>query len=254
VGAVGLAAGILAPAATAANAHTSVVAVSPASSTIDLTDLVTTNDTATITAGLDANCPSALNNGGQSYGLTVNAPSFVTVAPQGATTGLHCGDAVSYLVTPNGIGTNTGTMSGDISFTPVVTNTPGKTDGIQKQVGAGSGSVTVIYTTSDCVDCGDDVGGSPAAAPAIANTYIDQNIVDANTAFLTACQAKGTNKNKSNWRGNVISYIAQDAYLMPGWVRFANFGVDAGDPSTWDAWTTAVKSEVDNYCGYHPTV
>lgn len=217
--------------------------------TIDLTDVnsddsaIIADDTATVVAGLDESCPSSLDTG-LSYGLTATGPAFVSIAPA-SVSGLHCGDTATFLVSAVTTATPpySGTHSGTLTFTPVVVST-GQSDphGVQNQLSAGLADITVVFPASDCTDCADEVDpGSPAAAPAIANAYINENVANG-TGLAAACQKKA--KNKSNWRGTVISYIAQDPNLMPGWVRF----VDFGDSGSWGAWTNAVEDEVNSFC------
>lgn len=228
--------------------------------TIDLTDVdgdgvsIPANDTATVVAGLpEETCPSSLDNG-LTYGLVATGPAFVSIAPA-SVSGLHCGDTATFVVSAVTTATPpySGTQAGTLTFTPVVASTGSSNPhGVQDQLSAGLATITVVFPASDCTDCDDGVDpGSPAAAPAIANAYINENVANS-TGLAAACQKKA--KNKSNWRGTVISYIAQDPSLMPGWVRFSEqYGVVAEDPDTWGTWTKAVEDEVNSFCAYTPS-
>jgi hypothetical protein len=183
---------------------------------------------ASVVVGLDGNCQNAIN--ATKYTIVPGTSAFVSVSPSMSGL-LKCGDTFSFTVTGTAV-----TAGSTLAFDAVAKN-----QGLQKKIGGTSISIVVIdstTTTSDCTTtntCPPVTAGRPAA-PAVANALI--NTVD---GLASACQK---NRGK-NWRGDVISTIAQNM-PKPESVK-DNLSIYPTDAD----WVNFVKSSLGSFHGLY---
>jgi len=176
----------------------SAVVLSPTS--LDFTAI---GQSAPVVAGLDSNCPNVIDaSKGQAFDISATGgDGSVATVTRTSSVGSrqNCADTINFSVTAVGCGTTTWT------FLPVVVNKNNFAEpGLQKKVQ--STTFTVTVTDPNCVTTPPPSGGQRAAAPAVANAYINAN--GARDSFTLLCTNGSYKKFGKTWRGALINDVA----------------------------------------------
>ncbi|MGH9008739.1 MAG: hypothetical protein ACRDYF_02715 [Acidimicrobiia bacterium] len=216
-------------------APASVLVATPSSLTLDANPAAPVNigDTphsASVVVGLDLNCSQATE--ATQYSIVAGTSTFVSVS--GVSGLLDCGSTATFTVTgmaPTPIG------GAFLHFEPVAKN-----KGLQKKVHGIDIPIVVIDTSGTISDCNltdtCPVNNGRPAAPAVANAYL-------NTNSQAAAACKSAYNNKKDWRGRVISKVA-DTMPKPESIKddLTAYPTDA-------AWVNFVTTTlVDPQCNY----
>lgn len=186
--------------------------------------------TATVTVGLDSNCSNAIE--ATKYSIVPGSSAYVSVSP--AASGLlKCGQTATFTVT--GVAeTPAAPPASLLHFSALAKNT-----GLQKKIGGTDITIVVVDTTPEggggCEPNCPPVNEGRPAAPAIANGLL--NTID---GLAGAC--KSAFNNAKNWRGQVISSIA-DQMPKPESVKDTDY-TEAG-------WTAFVKYDLGSFVGLY---